>query len=70
MGSPLYNLASFLNDILHDSIPVANSFNKNSFHLTKHISNLTIFDNEVLLFFDVFHYSQAIDLIFEGIEKR
>ncbi|KYN38511.1 hypothetical protein ALC56_07111 [Trachymyrmex septentrionalis] len=40
--SPLYNLASFLNDILHDSIPVANSFIKNNFHLTKHISNLAI----------------------------
>jgi len=50
VGSPFYNLASFLNDILHDSIPVANSFIKNNFHLTKHISNLTISNNEVILF--------------------
>ncbi|KAG5329647.1 SETMR methyltransferase, partial [Acromyrmex charruanus] len=70
--SPLYNVASFLNDILHDSILVANSFIKNSFHLTKHISNLTISDNEVLLFFDMIllFTNVLIDLVLEGIERR
>ena len=76
--SPLYNLASFLNDILHDSISVANSFIKNSFHLTKNVSNLIISDNEVLLFLDVgslftnvsLCLQKLIDLVFEGIERR
>ena len=78
MGSFLYNLASFLNDILHDSIPVANSFIKNSFYLTKHIFNLIISNNEDLLSLDVVSLftnvslclQKLIDLVFEGIERR
>jgi len=48
-----------------------NSFIKNSFHLTEHISNLTISDNKVL-FLDVISLSTnvPIDLVFEGTERR
>lgn len=72
MGSSLYNLATFLHDIIHDSILVSNSFIKNSFHLTQHISDLTISD-EVLLSLDVvvsLFTNVTIDLIMKGIERR
>ena len=58
--------------LLHDGIPVANSFIKNSFYLTKYISNLTISDNKVLLSLNVVSLftNVPIDLVFEGIERR
>ncbi|XP_018368506.1 PREDICTED: uncharacterized protein LOC108764666, partial [Trachymyrmex cornetzi] len=53
IGSPLYPLANFLQNILSESLPTANSYIMNSFHLIEELKNIRIEDNFSLVSLDV-----------------
>jgi len=52
-GSPLHNLATFLQKILQDSLPIAVSHINNSLDLIQKLENLYIPDNCILVSLDV-----------------
>jgi len=52
-GSPLHNLAVFLQKILHNSLPISDSYIKNSSDLINRLSDLHIPDDCGLVSFDV-----------------
>lgn len=56
MGSPLYNIACFLYNILHEFIPKLNSHIKDSWNFVDRIRTLKIQLDEILISLDVtFH---------------
>ena len=72
VGTTLYPLAAFLQNILSDSIPQARGNVDNSFELCKMLMNKSILDSEVLISLDVtFLFTNVpLDLAIEGIVNR
>ncbi|XP_011869031.1 PREDICTED: uncharacterized protein LOC105562638, partial [Vollenhovia emeryi] len=72
LGSPIYNVASFLHEILQKSIQKPASHIKDSWALVEAIKNKPISDNELLISLDVNALFTNIpkDLVFKAIEKR
>ena len=71
-GSPLHNLAAFLHDIIHKSIPESVNFVKNSFHLTNKLSSLTIPEESILMSLDVVSLftNTPVELVIRSLERR
>ncbi|XP_071578172.1 uncharacterized protein [Temnothorax nylanderi] len=72
LGSPLYNVASFLNEHLQSSIRTPESHIKDSWSFVKEINNIEIKADEVLVSLDVTALFTNIpkELVLKAIEKR
>ncbi|XP_071573819.1 uncharacterized protein [Temnothorax nylanderi] len=72
LGSPLYDVASLLQNTLHSSIPKPKSHIKDSWAFAEFINNREINDDEILISLDVTALFTNIpkDLVLRGIEKR
>ncbi|XP_018361286.1 PREDICTED: uncharacterized protein LOC108760014 [Trachymyrmex cornetzi] len=72
VNTALYQLASFLQDIISKSIPSARSKVKNSFDLFKRLNGFQIDETECLISLDVVSLftNIPIELAIEGIERR
>ncbi|XP_011859249.1 PREDICTED: uncharacterized protein LOC105556755 [Vollenhovia emeryi] len=72
LGSPLYNIARFLHDILHHSVHKPMSHVKDSWSFVQKISNTTIRPDELLVSLDVTSLFTNIpkELVIKAIEKR
>ncbi|XP_011858524.1 PREDICTED: uncharacterized protein LOC105556066, partial [Vollenhovia emeryi] len=72
VGSPLYNVARYLHNVLHKSIPNAQSFIKDSWSFVTSINNINIQPNELMISLDVTSLFTNIpkELVLKGIEKR
>ncbi|XP_024871861.1 uncharacterized protein LOC112454599, partial [Temnothorax curvispinosus] len=72
LGSPLYNVASFLHSILHHSIRPPKSHIKDSWSFVREIKDIEINTDEVLVSLDVTALFTNIpkELVLRGIEKR
>ncbi|XP_071576008.1 uncharacterized protein [Temnothorax nylanderi] len=72
LGSPLYNVASFLHEHLQSSIRTPESHIKDSWSFVKEINNIEIKADEVLVSLDVTALFTNIpkELILKAIEKR
>ncbi|XP_071577748.1 uncharacterized protein [Temnothorax nylanderi] len=72
IGSPLYNIASYLHTILEDTLPKPKSYVKDSWSFVKIIKDVTISPDHILVSFDVTSLFTNIpkDLVLKGIEKR
>ncbi|XP_071581632.1 uncharacterized protein [Temnothorax nylanderi] len=72
LGSPLYNVASFLHDILHRSIRPPKSHIKDSWSFVREINDIEINTDEVLVSLDVTALFTNIpkELVLRAIEER
>ncbi|XP_011858224.1 PREDICTED: uncharacterized protein LOC105555793 [Vollenhovia emeryi] len=72
IGSPLYNIACIMHNILNKAIPKPKSHIKDSWAFTKLISNKQIHPNNVLISLDVTAPFTNIpkELVMTGLEKR
>ncbi|XP_071653582.1 uncharacterized protein, partial [Temnothorax longispinosus] len=72
LGSPLYNVASFLHSILHHSIRPPKSHIKDSWSFVREINDIEINTDEVLVSLGVTALFTNIpkELVLRGIEKR
>ena len=72
INSPLYSIANFIQRILTVSFPCSRFSTKNSFKLSKSLSNLKINENDILLSLDVISMftNIPIDLALSGIDNR
>ncbi|XP_071565721.1 uncharacterized protein [Temnothorax nylanderi] len=72
IGSPLYNVASFMHDILQKSIPKPRSRIKDSWSFVRKIANVNIDTDEILISLDVTALFTNIpkELVCEGIRKQ
>ncbi|XP_071578645.1 uncharacterized protein [Temnothorax nylanderi] len=72
LGSPLYDVASLLQNTLHSSIPKPKSHIKDSWAFAEFINNREINNDEILISLDVTALFTNIpkDLVLRGIEKR
>ncbi|XP_077277703.1 uncharacterized protein LOC143905912 [Temnothorax americanus] len=72
LGSPLYNVARFMHDILQESIPKPRSHIKDSWSFVRRIVNYNIDTEEILISLDVTALFTNIpkDLVCEGVRKR
>ncbi|EZA56040.1 hypothetical protein X777_04043, partial [Ooceraea biroi] len=70
--SPLYNLASYLNKILKDSISKPDSFVKDSWSFVDRMKNVSVCPNGLFVSFDATSLFTNIpkELVIKGIEKR
>lgn len=68
----LYCLAKFLHNIMYKSLPKANSFIDNSFHLVDKLRGLCLEENYKLISLDVISLFTNVpaELAIDGIEKR
>jgi len=71
-GSPLHNLATYLQKILQDSLPIASSHINNSLDLIHKLESLYIPENCILVSLDVISLftNVPIDLITDILEKK
>jgi hypothetical protein len=72
VGTALYPLAAFLQNIISDSIPRAVGHVENSFELCNFLTNKNIKDSETLLSLDVtlLFTNVPLDLAIEGVASR
>jgi len=72
VGSPMYEVAKFLHNIINSSIKKPNSHIKDSWSFVSYIKNKNIQQNEILVSFDVTSLFTNLpkELILQGIEKR
>ncbi|XP_071579989.1 uncharacterized protein [Temnothorax nylanderi] len=72
VGSPLYNIASYLHAILDELLPKPKSYIKDSWSFVQTIRDITINADHVLASFDVTSLFTNIpkELVLQGIEKR
>ena len=72
IGSPLHNLAAFLHEIIHNSLPPSESYIKNSFQLANRVSNLSVPLDSTLVSLDVVSLftNVPVDLVISGLERR
>ncbi|XP_071578862.1 uncharacterized protein, partial [Temnothorax nylanderi] len=72
IGSPLYNVARFIHEILHDSIPKPRSHVRDGWSFVKGIANVRIGSDEVLVSLDVTALFTNIpnELVYESVRKR
>ncbi|XP_071579386.1 uncharacterized protein [Temnothorax nylanderi] len=72
IGSPLYSVARFIHEILHDSIPKPRSHVKDGWSFVKGIANVRIGSDEVLVSLDVTALFTNIpnESVYESVRKR
>ena len=72
LGSPLYNIASFLHNVLNEAIPKPKSHITDSWTFAREIKNVRIHPDEILVSLDVTSLFTNIpkELVLKGIEKR
>ncbi|XP_024890071.1 uncharacterized protein LOC112466277, partial [Temnothorax curvispinosus] len=72
IGSPLYNVARFIHEILHNSIPKPRSHVRDGWSFVKGITNVRIDSDEVLVSLDVTALFTNIpnELVYESVRKR
>jgi hypothetical protein len=68
----LHSFASYLQQIISDSIPIANSHINNSYELYHTLAGITLTNSEILVSFDVINLftNIPIELAIEGLSKR
>jgi len=72
INTALYSLATYLQDIISNSLEHTNSYIANSFDLYDSLSDMKIRDNDVLISLDItsLFTNVPLDLAIEGISKR
>ncbi|XP_071579195.1 uncharacterized protein [Temnothorax nylanderi] len=72
IGSPLYNVASFLHETIHTSVKKPNSHVKDGWSFVDEIKNVSIGPDEILISLDVTALFTNIpkELVIMGIKKR
>lgn len=72
LGSPVYNISSFIHDILHKSIKKPDSYIKDSWSFVTNIRNTSINDDYIMISLDVSSLFTNIpkDLVLDAIRKR
>jgi len=72
LGSPLYNVARFLHDMLCQSLKKLTSYIKDSWSFVRIIKHKKIYDDELLISLDVTSLFTNIpkELVTKGIQKR
>jgi len=72
INTALYCLASFLQDIIAESLEISNKYSMNSFNLYNSLSGKQVRDSDMLVSLDVISLftNVPLDLAFESISKR